>query len=245
MDNNEENIPEQYKELLKKIEAIERALGLSEIEKITKEMEKESVDIVSDEDLVISPKPEIVLKPKAYLKLAKHALTFANSSINKKDWAEVIGLLTGRIDNEETPLEQIVVEDYWPVDQGNAISVEIVDQKIFTDIFHKKDSKHFIIGWAHSHPSFTPFLSDDDFGTHLRYQTFWNKSVAAVIDPLMISQENNGLGIFRIHEDKESYYELSNDIEGMSTIACYESIQMFMKNQFENTEEEEEENRVG
>jgi proteasome lid subunit RPN8/RPN11 len=241
MGNNEENIPEQYKELLRKIEAIEKALGLSEIEKITKKMEEESEVIVTEEDLIIAPKPEIVFKPKAYLKLAKHALTYANTSIKKKNWVEVIGLLTGRINHEETPLEQIIVEDYWPVDQGNALTVEIVDQKIFADIFHKKDSKHFIIGWAHSHPSYTPFLSDEDFRTHLRYQTFWNKSIAAVIDPIMISEENYGLGIFRIHEDKESYYELSKEIDGMSTVASYESIKMFMNELFENTKQEDEE----
>ncbi|GAI76930.1 unnamed protein product, partial [marine sediment metagenome] len=88
------------------------------------------------------------------------------------------------------PLEQVFVEDYWPVDQGDAVSVEIVDHRIFTEIFHKKDSEHFIIGWAHSHPSYTPFLSGDDYQTHLRYQTFWNKSIALVIDPLMKNPSN-------------------------------------------------------
>ena len=144
----------------------------------------------------------------AYLKLAKHALTYANNSIPKRKWVEVIGLLTGNIQNEDTIKEQVFVEDYWPVDQGDAVSVEIVDQKIFTEIFHKKNSKHFIIGWAHSHPSYTPFLSGDDYQTHLRYQTFWNKSIALVIDPLMLSPKEYGIGVFRIHQGKQEYYQL-------------------------------------
>ncbi len=231
MHNEEDNIPEQYKELLRKIEAIEKVLGLSAIDKIVEDMETESEIEVSDEDLIIAPKPEVAIKPKAYFKLAKHALTYANSNLSKKEWVEVIGLLTGQMIKEGTILEQLIVEDYWPVDQGDAVSVEIVDQKIFTDIFHKKESNQFIIGWAHSHPSYTPFLSGDDFQTHLRYQTFWNKSIALVIDPLMISRDDYGLGVFRIDDDKKSYYKLSIEVEGLSTQASFESIDLFMKNE--------------
>ena len=234
---DEYEMPEQYKVLLKKIEALEKALGLHEVEKLVQdkiEVAKEiSEETITEEDLKIQPRNEIIISPKAYLKLAKHALTYANKNISKNDWVEVIGLLTGKIKQEETPLEQIFVEDYWPVDQGDAVSVEIVDQRIFTEIFHKKNQDHFIIGWAHSHPSYSPFLSDDDFGTHLRYQTFWNKSIAVVIDPLQISPEDFGIGVFRIHNDKRSYYVLSFEISGLSSEANYESISLFMKNMYE------------
>lgn len=239
MSNDENDLPEEYKFLLKKIEALEKALEFYKIEKVVKAAEKEeeiSAETITEEDLRIEPKPEIVINPKAYLKIAKHSLTYANLSIPKSDWVEVIGLLTGKIRHEETPLEQIFVEDYWPVGQGDAVSVEIVDQKIFSEIFEKKNNEHFIIGWAHSHPSYTPFLSGDDLRTHRRYQTFWNKSIALVIDPLMITPSNNGVGVFRIHKDKQNYYELSTEIQGMSSEACFESINMFMKNQL-NIEE--------
>ena len=235
MSNDETNLPEEYKILLRKIEALEKALGLHKIEEIVDEHADSADEIreetITEDVLKIKPRAEISINPKAYLKLAKHSLTYANASISKNKWVEVIGLLTGKIRNEDTPLEQIMVEDYWPVDQGDAVSVEIVDQTIFTDIFMKKDSDHFIIGWAHSHPSYTPFLSGDDLATHRRYQTFWNKSIALVIDPLMISPEEYGVGVFRIHEDKSNYYKLTTEIKGMSSEACYESINMFMKNQ--------------
>ncbi|MBY9002245.1 MAG: hypothetical protein KGD64_15095, partial [Candidatus Heimdallarchaeota archaeon] len=213
---------------------IEKTLELYKVDKIVedkiKETEEISEETITEDALQIKPIPAIVIKPKAYLKLAKHALTYANDSIPKRKWVEVIGLLTGRIRNEDTPLEQVFVENYWPVDQGDAVSVEIVNQKIFTEIFHKKDSEHFIIGWAHSHPSYTPFLSGDDYRTHLRYQTFWNKAIALVIDPLMLSPEDYGIGVFRIHQDKQTYYQLSVEVEGLSSEACYESINTFMEN---------------
>lgn len=227
---------EEYKKLLKKIEAIEKALELHKIDKILEEkldeVESISVDTISEDVLQIESVPQIAINPKAYLKLAKHALSYANITIPQDEWVEVIGLLTGRIRNEDTPLEQIFVEDYWPVGQGDAVSVEIVDQQIFTEIFQKKNEDHFIIGWAHSHPSYTPFLSGDDVRTHLRYQTFWNKSIALVIDPLQISSNNFGIGIFRINNDRRTYYNLSFEIQGLSTQASYESITMFMKTKF-------------
>ncbi|MHA1199996.1 MAG: hypothetical protein ACTSQF_11765 [Candidatus Heimdallarchaeaceae archaeon] len=235
MGKEEDNLPEEYKILLKKVEALEKALGLYKIDKIIEDQaespEDFSVESITEEVLQIQPRFEILINPKAYLKLAKHSLTYANEGIPKSKWVEVIGLLTGKIRHEDTPLEQVYVEDYWPVDQGDAVSVEIVDQRIFTEIFNQKDSEHFIIGWAHSHPSYTPFLSGDDFQTHRRYQTFWNKSIALVIDPLMISPDNYGVGVFRIHRDRKNYYELSCEIKGMSSEACFESINMFMKNQ--------------
>jgi proteasome lid subunit RPN8/RPN11 len=232
---SEKDYPAEYKALLEKIEALEKKLGMLDIDSLVedkiKETEELSEDTITEDVLHIAPSPEILIKPKAYLKLAKHALTYANDSIPKRKWVEVIGLLTGKISNEETPIEQVLVEDYWPVDQGDAVSVEIVDQNIFTEIFHKKNNEHFICGWAHSHPSYTPFLSGDDYQTHLRYQTFWNKSIALVIDPLMISPTDYGIGVFRIDNNKRSYYKLSVEVEGLSSEACFESINTFMKNQ--------------
>jgi len=237
MEKEETNLPEEYRILLKKVEALEKALGLHKIEEIVADQEESSEDLsvetITEDILQIQQRPQVLINPKAYLKMAKHALTYANPSIPAEEWVEVIGLLTGNIKHEETPLEQIFVEDYWPVGQGDAVTVEIVDQRIFTEIFEKKSSENFICGWAHSHPSYTPFLSDEDLGTHRRYQVFWNKSIALVIDPLMIADDNYGIGVFRIRKDKRNYYELTTEIKGMSTEACYESISMFMKNQLD------------
>jgi hypothetical protein len=50
----------------------------------------------------------------------------------------------------------------------------------------------------------------------------------------MISSDDYGLGVFRIDDDKQSYYKLSIEVEGLSTQASFESIDLFMKNEDEN-----------
>ncbi len=232
-DEEKETIPITYRELLKKVQAIEKKLHIEDMEMedeipIDDEDNEEFDADITEETISIEQKPEIVIKPKAYLKLSKHALSYANRTIPQKKWVEIIGLLTGFIKNEDTPIEQLVVRDYWPVTQGDAVKVEIIDQKIFTEIVEKMKDKQFIIGWAHSHPSYTPFLSDDDIRTHLRYQTFWNRSIALVVDPLMISENSYGFKIFRVAEDKQSYYAIDFEVEGLSTEAAYDSIQLIM-----------------
>ena len=52
----------------------------------------------------------------------------------------------------------------------------------------------------------------------------------------MISPTDYGIGVFRIHKDKEKYYQLSIEVEGLSSEACYESINTFMKNQKDNSQ---------
>ena len=86
---DENDFPEQYKVLLKKIEALEKALGLKEVEDLIKDKSVVETGIteetLTEDVLQIKQRSEIVISPKAYLKLAKHALTFANKNIPKKD----------------------------------------------------------------------------------------------------------------------------------------------------------------
>ena len=241
-DFDDEHIPTEYRELFKKIKKIEQALGLSEIEKHIEDLNRSLIaendlgteEEISEEEITKSilqteKQFEIIVNTKAYFKLAKHALSYANPSISPEKWVEVIGLLTGYITAEDTPLEQIIVEDYWPVAEGNAVSVEIGNHNVFTEILQKKEPNHFIIGWAHSHPSYSPFLSNDDYQTHLRYQTFWKKSIALVIDPLMITEDDYGYEVFRIDQLKQSYYNLFIEVDGMDTARCFKTIKDIMK----------------
>ena len=56
-----------------------------------------------------------------YVKIVLHAKKYANSQIDKSKWVEVIGLLTGHLKNEDTPIEQLIVEDAWAVGHGDAV----------------------------------------------------------------------------------------------------------------------------
>ena len=63
-------------------------------------------DIATDSaDLEIDAEPvRVKIHLKAYLKLALHAIKYANPKIKRKKWVEVIGLLVGNIENQDTPL---------------------------------------------------------------------------------------------------------------------------------------------
>lgn len=177
----------------------------------------------------IEERNEVVIKPSAYLKMATHSIKYANEEIPREDWVEVIGLLTGKIENANTPLELITVKDYWPIGSGDAVSVNILDAEPVMNVYRKKPKNDFIVGWAHSHPSYTPFLSQDDINTQMRYQALWKDSIAVVIDPTMISKKYHGYSIFRLAEARDIYYEVKNKIDGMSSTAAYEALNLLLK----------------
>ncbi|MHA2098945.1 MAG: hypothetical protein ACW99A_09675 [Candidatus Kariarchaeaceae archaeon] len=177
----------------------------------------------------IEQRIEVAIKPKAYLKMATHALRFANDEIPREEWVEVIGLLTGKLENPNTPLELITVKDYWAIGSGDAVSVNILDAEPVMNVYKNKPKNDFILGWAHSHPSYTPFLSQDDINTQLRYQALWEDSIAVVIDPAMITKINHGYSVFRLTEARDIYYEVKNKIEGMSATAAYQALNLLLK----------------
>ena len=235
MSENEYNYPNDYKEIIDRIETLEDKIGIIEN---SDENYKHSKNEPLDASLKIENQVSVIIKPKAYLKLATHALKYANASIPKEDWVEIIGLITGRIENVNTPLETITVYDYWPIGVGDAISVNILDADPVMEVYKNKKPDDFIVGWAHSHPSYTPFLSEDDIATQLRYQALWEESIAIVIDPEMITKGDQGYAIFRISSSRESYYELESEIQGMSPRASYEAISI-IKDQLQSRDMDE------
>lgn len=138
---------------------------------------------------------EVTLTIKVFLKIAAHALKYANKTIPKENWVEVIGLLAGRLDDDDKKLH---VEDAYPMGHGNAVYAEIKDYKNFVKAYQDLRTQGlFVCGWYHSHPSYGLFLSDEDMGTQQRYQKLWNSSIALVIDPYQIDGTNFGFNIFR------------------------------------------------
>ena len=229
----------------KELYNMEKKLGIKNHKDILERLEdlEEKFDFVLNlgdhhkEAEVLDPTPsidieerfEVEIKPHAYLKMALHSIKFANADIPQEDWVEVIGLLTGKIENAGTPLELITVMDYWPIGTGDAVSVNILDAEPVMDVYKNKPKNDFIVGWAHSHPSYTPFLSQDDINTQSRYQALWEDSLAVVIDPTMITKFNPGYSIFRLTETRDIYYEVKNKIEGMSSAAAYQALNLLLK----------------
>ncbi len=226
---NSEKMPPEYREILDRIERIESLMALEPT--ATGEHNTDKADINERDDLSIPRQSQVVMKSEAYLNMAAHAIKFANPKRHPSQWVEVIGLLTGTLVDENTPIERIIVSQYWPVGHGNAVSVNILEAEPVMDILRKKQENEFIVGWAHSHPSYSPYLSIDDVRTQARYQALWESSIAIVIDPTMITKESYGFEVFRL-SGRHEYYRLESEVEGMTPEAAFAAISLLM-NQME------------
>ena len=155
---------------------------------------------------------KLTVNVPSILKVASHALKYANKNIPKEQWVEVIGLLAGKVDKNGVTLN---VKDAYPMGHGSAIFAEIKDYDNYVRAF--KDIKKrglFICGWYHSHPSYGTFMSDEDFGTQARYQKLWDKAIALVIDPYEIDGTSFGFEIFRANLRNRKWFSIPYKIKG-------------------------------
>lgn len=150
---------------------------------------------------------------KAYIKIALHSLKYAHPNTPQPTWVEVIGLMTGYIENSDDPKKTCInIQDAHPIGHGNAVTAQIQDPNSVVKVYQEKDKGHSILGWYHSHPSYTPFMSNTDYNTQVRYQKLakaplLHQPVALVIDPTEISKTNYGFKIFRLQEDYKTWDE--------------------------------------
>ncbi len=94
----------------------------------------------------------ITISVKSILKIASHALKYANKHVDQAKWVEVIGLLAGKFDPNT---EILNIEDAYPMGHGTAVYAEIKDYKNYVRAFKDiRKNNSFICGWYHSHPSY-------------------------------------------------------------------------------------------
>ncbi|OLS27110.1 MAG: hypothetical protein HeimC3_05770 [Candidatus Heimdallarchaeota archaeon LC_3] len=184
----------------------------------------EEIEILEDNISLESLVPEknitrVRISTKAYIKLALHSLKYANDTIPQTKWVEVIGLLTGKIENHDTPLACLNISDAFPIGHGTDVTVHIKDPQSTVRVYKELKKGESILGWYHSHPSYTPFMSQTDYATQVRYQRLSKASqlispVALVIDPTMITTLSYGFKIFRLKanykEWEEPFFEVEN-----------------------------------
>ncbi len=173
---------------------------------------------------------ETYITIKATLKIASHAIKYANPNIPKSNWIEVIGILAGKID-KKTGL--LIIEDAYPVGHGNAIHAKMDDKRNRRTGFIKafeiiKKNKLDICGWYHSHPCYGCFMSPEDFDTQARYQKLWDKAVALVIDPCLIDGTSTGFEIYQADLKSKTFYPLLYGIKGSLDIRMLPDILEFM-----------------
>lgn len=131
-----------------------------------------------------------------YEKFLRFALENANPS-DPRNWKECIGLVLGRITEDE-----ILVTDIVPIGSGTAVFVDIADyEKVFSLISPSRiNAGEVIVGWAHTHPGLGLFLSGTDIRTQQMYQQMHPKAFALVLDPTKISKNFSGFNIYRLDE---------------------------------------------
>ena len=229
-----ELLDEIYNEL--KLEEDELADEISSslsknIKKIPPELpsSKEITDDIKNEQILpkdLENDKTITISVKAILKIASHALKYANPKISKDKWVEVIGLLAGKQYNYGPKLH---IEDAYPMGHGNAVYAEIKDYKNFVRAFNDIKKKNlFICGWYHSHPSYGTWMSDEDIGTQARYQKLWDKAIALVVDPYQIDGTSLGFDIFRANLQTKKWYSIPFSVEGSLDVKLLPEILNFM-----------------
>lgn len=196
-----------------------------EIEKLENN-ELETEEIESEEFINEELSTNIIITINAILKIASHALKYANEKIPQKDWVEVIGILSGRLVNNE---ETLLIEDAYPMGHGNAVYAEIKDYKNYVRAWKDiRKNNQDIVGWYHSHPSYSPFISEEDFGTQARYQKLWDRTVALVIDPFEIDGTRLGFEIFQADLETGEWFGLPFEVSGNLDVKSLPEILEFL-----------------
>jgi STAM-binding protein len=100
-------------------------------------------------------------------------LALANTRAN----IETCGILAGRLAQNKLIISHVIL----PKQKGTADSCNTMNEE---EIFDIQDTYNLItLGWIHTHPSQTAFLSSVDLHTHCSYQLMMPEAIAIVCSP--------------------------------------------------------------
>ncbi|GAA5812786.1 hypothetical protein MFLAVUS_006244 [Mucor flavus] len=127
---------------------------------------------------------------KSFLNIARF-----NTSIN----VETCGILSGKLKNNELFVTSLLI----PNQEGTSDTCITKNEEA---IFDYQDKNGLLtLGWIHTHPSQTCFLSSVDLHTHCSYQLMLPEAVAIVCAP----NNNPDFGVFRL-TSPEGLKEITN-----------------------------------
>ncbi|KAF2738267.1 STAM binding protein [Polyplosphaeria fusca] len=155
-----------------------------------------------DEQRAPSPSPELddfTFKPSAYLEngmplrtvflpptLRKKFLDAASS--NTRLNLETCGILCGILKSNALFITKLVI----PEQTSTSDTCETVNEQAIFDYCDREEL--MVLGWIHTHPTQTCFMSSRDLHTHAGYQVMMPESIAIVCAP----SKNPDFGIFRL-----------------------------------------------
>jgi proteasome lid subunit RPN8/RPN11 len=223
----QELLDEIYQELKLEEEDISEEIAAN----LTKKHQAKPKQTKANQKSVVLPESEkieegIRISVNTILKIASHALKYANEKIPRDNWVEVIGLLAGKLEKDDISLS---IEDAYPMGHGSAINAEIKDYKNYVRAFNDiKNKGLFICGWYHSHPSYGCFMSEEDMDTQARYQKLWDNAVALVIDPYQIDGTSYGFQIFQANLTNNKWFPVQYDIKGILDVKMLPELLKFI-----------------
>uniref|UniRef100_A0A096MHT2 STAM binding protein like 1 n=1 Tax=Poecilia formosa TaxID=48698 RepID=A0A096MHT2_POEFO len=100
---------------------------------------------------------------------------------------ETCGVLCGRLTHNEFVLTHVVIPK-------QSAGPDFCDMENVEELFGFQDQQNLLtVGWIHTHPSQTAFLSSVDLHTHCSYQLMLPEALAIVCAP-----KHNDMGVFRL-----------------------------------------------
>ncbi|EGI63297.1 STAM-binding protein-like protein [Acromyrmex echinatior] len=142
--------------------------------KISKEIKTPTVDRSTKPSLLTSnglSLRDIILPTKLMHNFL--TLAFNNTTSNK----ETCGILAGRLERNKLMVTHLLI----PEQTGTPDSCTTHNEE---DIFDYQDQHNLItLGWIHTHPTQTAFLSSVDLHTHCAYQLMMAEAIAIVCAP--------------------------------------------------------------
>ncbi len=140
------------------------------------------------------------VKIKISLLVIAKMIKFDDSKPNK----ETIGLLIGRQNNDYLIVDDIRISKK----EGTAVHVEFKEEELIetTIEISKRNDDRVIVGWIHTHPNLTAFMSSTDINTQEIYQSLMDNAIAVVIDSVKFMKTMNiqdlDMKVFRIDNNK-------------------------------------------
>uniref|UniRef100_A0A3Q3AV74 STAM binding protein-like 1 n=1 Tax=Kryptolebias marmoratus TaxID=37003 RepID=A0A3Q3AV74_KRYMA len=100
---------------------------------------------------------------------------------------ETCGVLCGRLTHDEFLLTHVVIPK-------QSAGPDFCDMENVEELFSFQDQQKLLtLGWIHTHPTQTAFLSSVDLHTHCSYQLMLQEAIAIVCAP-----KHNDTGVFRL-----------------------------------------------
>ncbi|XP_050218586.1 AMSH-like ubiquitin thioesterase 3 [Mercurialis annua] len=123
------------------------------------------------------------------VKLMENFLRLAHANTQKN--LETCGILAGSLKNRVFEITALII----PKQESTSDSCQTSHEE---EIFEVQDKKNlFPLGWIHTHPSQTCFMSSVDLHTHYSYQIMIAESIAIVMAPTDTSSPH---GIFHLSD---------------------------------------------